>query len=160
MSTTTHYGLKKFVTSFSNWGDDMNNNLDAVDTAIFENSSGATGSSISVVASATISAFLAVALLDAQAVPADCADESALGNVVGIATAGTNSGASCPIQVAGPVSFNGWNWTLGSPVFLGSAGRLTQTPPVGPSALFSQVIGIPVSADTLLIQLQAPIELA
>lgn len=158
MPTTTHYGLAKFVTSASNWGNDMNNNLDAIDAAIFANAAGS--STISVVASATISAYLAVALIAAEASPADNATSGVIGNVVGIALAGTASGASCPIQIAGPVIYNGWSWTVGSPVFLGSSGHLTQTPPVSPSALFSQVIGIPVSSDTLLIQLQAPIALA
>jgi hypothetical protein len=49
-----------------------------------------------------------------------------------------------------------WSWTTGEPVFLGTNGLLTQTPPVSP-ALFSLQIGNALSATKLNVNIQRPI---
>lgn len=111
-------------------------------------------STIPVTAASTISAYTGVALVNGDAVQADSTQVGQQGNVIGIATNGANAGGSVTVQYAGPLEYNGWNWTLGTPVFLGPNGVLTQQPP---SSGFSQVIGIPVNPTTLLVQMQPAI---
>lgn len=52
-----------------------------------------------------------------------------------------------------------WNWQLDLPVFLDADGFLTQTPPAAPAAKFSVVVGFPMSATTLFVNIGIPITL-
>lgn len=88
------------------------------------------------------------------------ADNSLLGHldmVVGVAAVGASAGGIVSIQNGGTLVNVGWSFDTTKPVFLGNSGMLTQTPP---STGFVQVIGVPISATQLLIQLQPPILLA
>ena len=115
---------------------------------------GNAGGVLSAVAAQTISANTAVALVNGQLVPAQSGTAVQAGNVLGIALNGGQAGATIAIQQSGEMSLSGWNWTLGQPIFVGLNGPLTQTPP---TAGFSQVIGIPLSATSISIWLQPPI---
>lgn len=59
------------------------------------------------------------------------------------------------VQRSGPIDDSGWSWTPG-PVWLGSSGNLTQTPPVGGNDL---MVGVALSATRILLDLQQPIDL-
>ena len=109
-----------------------------------------------VIAAATISAYTGVALANGDAIQADSTQAAQRGNVLGVATNGANAGGGVNVQYAGPLEYNGWNWTLGEPVFLGAAGVLTQAVP---TSGFSQILGIPLNPTTLLIQMQPAIGL-
>jgi hypothetical protein len=88
------------------------------------------------------------------------ADNSLLGHldmVVGVAANGASAGGTVSIQNGGTLVNAGWAFDTSKPVFLGTSGMLTQTPP---STGFVQVIGVPISATQLLIQMQPPILLA
>lgn len=104
-------------------------------------------------ASSTISAYTVVALSNGQAAIADSSIPSQIGNVIGVSKNGAAQGATVTVQYGGPVTYNGWDWTLGLPVFVGTTGRLTQT---SPSSGFNQIIGFPINSTTLLVLLQSP----
>lgn len=105
---------------------------------------------IELLAAATISAYFAVASSGANAVIAADSNNVAL-PAIGINTGGVVTGAQATIQYAGPITFNGWNWTIGFPVFVGPGGALTQT---APSTGYLQSVGYPVSPTTLLIEIE------
>lgn len=108
----------------------------------------------SLTAGVTVSQGLAVAVQAGAGVPAD---SGTLGlPAIAIATAGALGGADLSVQYSGPLAFSGWNFTTGEPVFVGPRGVLTQTPP---SSGYLQVVGYPISATTLLIDIQEPITL-
>ncbi len=75
-------------------------------------------------------------------------------DTLGMTTGAADMGANVTVQRIGPLSFDGWAWTAGEPVFLGLNGLPTQTPP---ESGFIQVIGHAENATTLYLQLQAPI---
>jgi hypothetical protein len=79
--------------------------------------------------------------------------------VIGMTTGASSSGAMSTVQANGELLEPSWNWDTSLPVYLGLNGLLTQTPPVYPSALFSLIVGFPVSTTTLYIQIGQPIAL-
>jgi hypothetical protein len=107
-----------------------------------------------VTAASTISAYTGVALANGSAIQADSTQLAQQGNVLGVAANGANAGGSVNVQYAGPLEYNGWNWTLGEPVFLGANGVLTQTVP---TSGFLQIVGVPLNPTTLLVQMQPAI---
>jgi hypothetical protein len=116
-------------------------------------SGGGGGSTQAFTAAATISAYTAVAIVGGSAITADSSQPSMAGNVVGVSITGVNAGAEVTVQFSGELSYNGWNWQLGKPIFLGVGGVLTQTPP---ATGFNQLIGTPVNSTSMFINLQSP----
>lgn len=112
------------------------------------------GSTLSFPASVNISQYQVVALISGSAEIADSSNMNYFDAVSGICIAGTLAGASCPIQYTGEISDTAWTWVPNVPIFLGTLGTLTQTPP---SVGFSQQIAIPLSATTILISIANPI---
>lgn len=104
-----------------------------------------------------ISAFMVVAASTGKVSIADCTNLTQLGDVVGIAVGGAVAGSPVNIQYSGTLTHNGWNWTPRLPIFLGTNGALTQTPPVSG---FLQGIATPLSATSLLVTLSPPLLLA
>lgn len=72
----------------------------------------------------------------------------------GMTMGAATSGATVNVQRVGSVTHSGWAWTPGEPVFLGTNGLPTQTPP---SDGFVQVIGHAEAADTLFLSIEPPI---
>ncbi len=121
---------------------------------------GPAGGSVAVqgyVATVTVSAYPAVAAIAGGIALGDSAQAALAGAIVGIATAGTAAGSSCPVQYAGELTYNGWTWVMGKPIFVGAGGVLTQTPP---ATGFLQSVGTPTSATSLFINLQPAILIA
>jgi hypothetical protein len=114
-------------------------------------------STLQLTAPSGISAYRAAADVAGAAQLADSSDVSQVGRVLGIVTAAAVPGSLATVQFAGQVTFNGWNWDLTKPVFLGLAGALTQT---APNSGFAQVMGTPISSTTLLVEPQPPIVIA
>lgn len=83
-----------------------------------------------------------------------------LGRVIGMTTAAANVGDPVPVQAIGELTEPSWNWDTGKPVYLGMNGLLTQAQPVAGAALFSQIVGFPVSTTTLYVTLREPVLLA
>jgi hypothetical protein len=76
--------------------------------------------------------------------------------VLGITTGAASLGAMATIQTGGEMEEPAWNWVLDTPVWLSSNGLLTQFAPV---TGFSQIIGFPITATKLFINLREPITL-
>lgn len=75
-------------------------------------------------------------------------------DTVGITTGSVGAGESVQVQHAGYITFIGWSWTAGQPIFLGVTGLLTQT---APSIGFVQVVGHAADATTMFISIEFPI---
>lgn len=116
----------------------------------------AEGDVITATTGQTISAQQVVAIVEGLAQIADSSTLSQINEVFGIATGGAVTDTEVTIQTYGPYVYNGWNWTPGLPVFLGLGGALTQT---APSSGFLQIIGSPIDATTLFIDLEPPVAL-
>jgi hypothetical protein len=52
-----------------------------------------------------------------------------------------------------------WSWTPGAPVYLGTGGQLTQTPPTPPGAAFLAEIGVATTATSLFVDRSPSIKL-
>jgi hypothetical protein len=102
-----------------------------------------------------ISGHSAVAVdADGLLVPADCTLPAHLGAVLGVVVNAYSPGDDAVVQTSFPLEHVGWTWSPG-PVYVGAAGQLTQALPAG--ALFSQLVGVALSATRVLIDLQPPI---
>jgi hypothetical protein len=112
---------------------------------------GQTISTMIVVAAQTISGYSAVSAVSGQAIPADSSDVSHQGNLLGIAIGGALATAPVTVQFFGSLTYNGWAWTLNHPIFLGTNGALTQTPP---TSGYSQIIGRPITSTSMLVDIQ------
>ena len=64
------------------------------------------------------------------------------------------------VQTFGQIEEPSWSWDLDLPIYLGANGILTQTPPVGPSALFQRILGFPLSSTSMFLSMREPIVLA
>lgn len=80
---------------------------------------------------------------------ADSSDVTHEGSVIGITIASSVMGESVDVQTLGEMVEPSWSFTDG-PVYLGTSGTLTQTPPSGG---FSLQIGVATSATSILINL-------
>lgn len=77
--------------------------------------------------------------------------------VLGMTLGAALLGADIQIQSSGEHIEPSWTWTLDLPVFLGSNGLMTQTPP---TTGFSQIVGFPITATKLMIGLREPLTLS
>lgn len=102
-----------------------------------------------------------VVLLDGQggAIYASNADHTHANRIVGMTKHAAVAGAPVALAIYGEVVEPSWNWNVDLPVYLGADGFLTQTPPEAPAAKFSVVVGFPISATTLFINIGIPITL-
>lgn len=79
-------------------------------------------------------------------------------DTVGLTLGAVNAGDQATVQAAGAVTFNGWAWTPGLPVFVGGDGVLTQIAPSPENGdLFIQPFGHARSADTIYIDIDPSI---
>lgn len=121
---------------------------------------GATGpkgvNSVAKAAARNLSGHRLVAVSAAETVDyADQADDSAL-RLLGMTTGAAEAGAAAEVLLGGEISEPSWNWAMNAPVYLGSAGLLTQTAPL--SGYLVQV-GLPMSPTTMLLGIRSPISL-
>ena len=120
---------------------------------------GPAGGTTTVTAGATpLSGHSAVAV-DAAGllIQADCTNPAHRGAVLGLLANAYSPGDQAVVQTAFTLEHSGWTWSLG-PVFVGTAGQLTQTLPVG--AVFSQVVAHALSPTLVLVDVQPPITIA
>ncbi|MEN6584713.1 MAG: hypothetical protein ABFE02_01500 [Sulfuricella sp.] len=88
---------------------------------------------------------------------ADCTNPAHRGAVLGLLANAYSPGDQAVVQTAFTLEHSGWTWSPG-PVFVGTAGQLTQTLPVG--AVFSQVVAHALSPTLVLVDVQPPITIA
>ena len=90
-------------------------------------------------------------------IQADCTNPAHRGAVLGLLANAYSPGDQAVVQTAFTLEHSGWTWSPG-PVFVGTAGQLTQTLPVG--AVFSQVVAHALSPALVLVDVQPPITIA
>lgn len=76
-----------------------------------------------------LSALRLVSISSSNYTYSDPADLISAGSIAGLTLQSVNAGSNIKPIVNQLVSDQSWNWVRGSPVFLGSAGTLTQLPP-------------------------------
>lgn len=89
---------------------------------------------------------------------ADNTQSTHLHRVLGITLGAFNTGTLGTVMRLGEIIEPTWNWTLNQPIFLGTNGLLTQTPPVSP-AVFLQIVGFPILPTSMFVDLRDPISL-
>ena len=90
-------------------------------------------------------------------IQADCTNPAHRGAVLGLLANAYSPGDQAVVQTAFTLEHSGWTWSPG-PVFVGTAGQLTRTLPVG--AVFSQVVAHALSPTLVLVDVQPPITIA
>lgn len=90
-------------------------------------------------------------------IKADSTNPAHRGAVLGLLANAYSPGDQAVVQTAFTLEHSGWTWSPG-PVFVGTAGQLTQTLPVG--AVFSQVVAHALSPTLVLVDVQPPITIA
>lgn len=90
-------------------------------------------------------------------IKADCTNPAHHGAVLGLLANAYSPGDQAVVQTAFTLEHSGWTWSPG-PVFVGTAGQLTQTLTVG--AVFSQVVAHALSPTLVLVDVQPPITIA
>jgi hypothetical protein len=88
---------------------------------------------------------------------ADASNLDHMLRVVGVSTNAAGVGNDVNVQMRRAITHSGWAFTPGAPVFLGLAGALVPTPPVG--AQFSQVVGVALTSTSLFVAIQPPVRL-
>lgn len=78
--------------------------------------------------------------------------------IIGMSLNAASPGGALNVVRSGEVIEPGWNWITTLPVYLGTNGLLTQTPPVSPAA-YSLIVGFPTSATGLFLSVREPITL-
>lgn len=106
-------------------------------------------------AGVTLSALQFVYEVDGAVYPLDYHDTTHIDLIAGITTTAAAIGQLVAVQMNGPVTDAGWNWSPGR-VWLGPGGVPTQTPP--PDG-FDVLIGVATSATTIRLNIQDPIDL-
>lgn len=116
------------------------------------------GATLVTVGATPISGHTAVALdSGGLLIYADCTNPAHRGAVLGLIANAYSPGDQAVVQTAFTLEHSGWTWSPG-PVFVGTAGQLTQTLPVG--AVFSQVVAHALSPTLVLVDVQPPITIA
>jgi len=88
---------------------------------------GLPGNSLSVVAAEVLGGHRVVTIQGLHATPATANE------IAGITTGASGIGATADVVTQGLLTEGSWTWTPGAPIFVGSAGILTQSPStVGP----------------------------
>lgn len=102
-----------------------------------------------------------IVVLDGQggAIYASNAELSHSQRIVGMTRHAAVAGAPVALAIYGEITEPSWSWDTTKPVYLGVDGLLTQVVPEFPDAKFSVVVGFPISATTLFINIGIPITL-
>lgn len=119
---------------------------------------GAVGSVLTKTASAAIGGHRVVVASGADGVlVADLSDASHLHRVIGITEGAAGLGDSIDVRYAGEMTEGSWSWTPDAPIYVGAAGVLTQTPPLG---AWLRIVAVAISATRIVVGLREPVRLA
>ena len=115
------------------------------------------GTAVVTVGAAPLSGHTAVAM-DAGGllIYADCTNQAHIGAVQGVIANAYGAGDPAVVQTDFDLTHAGWAFATG-PVFVGAAGALVQTLPVG--AVFAQVVGYALAPTRIRVDVQPPIVL-
>lgn len=94
---------------------------------------------------------------DGNLVAASSANASHIGRIAGLVTDAYAAGSAAEVQRVGAVDHAGWAWTPGLPLLLATNGQMAHALP--PGAVFSQTVGVALSATRIYLFLQPPISI-
>lgn len=115
------------------------------------------GATVVTVGATPLSGHTAVAMdADGLLIYADCTNPAHIGAVQGVVANAYGAGDPAVVQTDFDLTHAGWAFATG-PVFVGAAGALAQTLPVG--AVFAQVVGYALAPTRIRIDVQPPIVL-
>ena len=115
------------------------------------------GTTVVTVGATPLSGHTAVAMdADGLLIYADCTNPSHIGSVQGVIANAYGAGDLAVVQADFDLAHAGWTFATG-PVFVGAAGALVQTLPVG--AVFAQVVGYALAPTRIRVDVQPPIAL-
>lgn len=103
----------------------------------------------------TISALRVVYERNNRVFYLDASDDDHIDLLLGISVTSAPAEELLNVQRSGVIDDSSWTWLLG-PIWLGSAGTLTQSPP---AAGYDVLIGSAVSPTRIILNLQDPINL-
>lgn len=112
-------------------------------------------------ASATLTLTAATALSGQRAVSLNGAGQVVYFNasqpgVIGLTTEAVGSGQPVSVQIQDVLEEPTWNWTPGLPVYAGTNGVLSQTPP---SSGYLVVVGVALTSTKLRIEPEPPVSM-
>ena len=115
---------------------------------------GGIGGTINRTAATILSGHRVIATdVNGEAIYADKDTPSHVGKVLGICTHAAIAGATIVIQAFGEFTEPTWNWTAGSPIYLGANGTLTQTPP---TTGFLLEVAFALTSTSIFISIKQP----
>lgn len=80
-----------------------------------------------------------------------------LDRIIGMTIGAASLDALTNVLNIGELSEPSWSWVLNLPIYLGVNGLMTQVEPVFPGSLFSVIVGFPITANTIFINIGFPI---
>ena len=86
----------------------------------------------------------------------DPSDPTQAHAAIGLTMGAAADGAPINVQFSGEMTEPSWSWTANQPIFVGTNGIPTQTPP---ATGFQGPIGVATSATSMVIQIKSPIVL-
>lgn len=107
-------------------------------------------------ASENLSALRCVAVFDDVAILLSSTDPDGANRCAGITLTAALKDAELIVLSSGVLSDSSWSWIDDRPIYCGTDGRLTQTPP---ETGFSQIVAIPLSATKILFKINEAITL-
>lgn len=78
----------------------------------------------------------------------------------GVTSGAANQGEPATAVIVGRLEESTWSWTTGAPIYVGTNGLLTQTPPSAPAAEFLLEVGVALAPTVMFVDPQMPIRLA
>ncbi len=106
-------------------------------------------------AAETLSGHRAVVIQTDGVAYADNTDAAQATSMFGVTTSAALVGTDVTVIVGGTIREPTWSWTPAIPVFVGTSGTLTQTPPTAPA--FQRIIGYATSPTTLFVSVEPAI---
>lgn len=86
-------------------------------------------------------------------------DPGTLNKIIGMSMNAAAAGGDLSVVLFGEVIEPSWNWDPALPVYLGTNGVPTQTPPASPGSSYSLIVGFPTAATGLFLSVREPITL-
>lgn len=133
-------------------GADINVLKKAVATGGNGSSSGGTGAQITV--QSAVSGHKLVSIIGGNMVYADSTNLAHIGKISGLTTNAADAGGTVVISDYGPITESSWTFTPDLPLYVGTNGVMTQTPP---ETGFSQIVGYAITSTTIFLNFQPPI---
>lgn len=78
-------------------------------------------------------------------------------SVLGLTTGAALPGQRIRLLKEGNVTNETWNWLPGEPLFLGTDGMITQTPPTSATAAFMLTVGQVIMPDSIQVEIEDPL---